>query len=330
MSFRRLFTPHPVYGHRFIPNLKARVPSDAGAYLLRTNGRGFRSDREFETRRSAGRFRILVFGDSFTAADGVRNEDRYTDLIEALLPGTEVFNFAVSGTGTDQQYLIFREEAAGLDYDLLVIAVLVENIRRITARYRPYQDEAGGTVYYAKPYFELGPAGDLALHGTPVPPEPLRPQALPESERQHVDQGGRFAGLRSLANAVGAREILQKVTYYQPVPEYDQPDDPAWRLMRAILCQWIAEARAPVVVFPLPLYQHVEETASAAGYQARFSELADPPRVAVHDPLADLMRYDATTRRSFRFERDIHPTPAAHLALAASLAEGVRPFLPRS
>jgi len=330
MSFRRLFAPHAVYGYRFIPNLKARVPSDAGPYLLRSNARGFRSNREFEAQKAPDRFRILVFGDSFTAADGVRNEDRYTDLLEASLPGSEVFNFAVSGTGTDQQYLIFREEAVGFAHDLMVIAVLVENIRRITARYRPYQDETGATVYYAKPYFELGPAGDLTLRGTPVPAEPLRAEDLPEGDRPHVDQGGRFAALRSVANALGAREILQKVTGYQPVPEYDRSDDPAWLLMRAILRRWIAEARAPVVVFPIPLYQHVEETASAAGYQARFAELADPPRVVVHDPLPYLMSDDLPTRRSFRFERDIHPTPAAHRKLAASLAEAVRPLLVRS
>jgi lysophospholipase L1-like esterase len=327
MSLRRLFAPHAVYGHRFIPDLKARVPCDDGHYLLRTNSCGFRSNCDFEPKKLPSHFRILVFGDSFTAGDSVRNEDRYTDLLENSLPATEVLNFGVSGTGTDQQYLIFREEAAAFEYDLLVISVLVENIRRIAARYRPYQDETGATVYFAKPYFELGPAGDLALRGTPVAPEPLRADELPPDELTHVDQGGRFAALRSVANALGARDLLQKVTGYQPVPDYDHPDDPAWCLMRAILERWIAEARAPVILFPLPLYQHVEETSSPIGYQARFAELSDPPRVRVHDPLPDLMRYDLPTRRSFRFEHDIHPTPLAHRALAASLAEAVRPLL---
>ena len=330
MSFRRVFAPHPVYGYRFIPNLKARVPSNGGAYLVRSNARGFRSNREFEASKAPDRFRILAFGDSFTAADGVRNEDRYTDLLEASLPGAEVFNFAVSGTGTDQQYLIFREEAADLEYDLLLIAVLVENIRRITARYRPYQDETGATVYYAKPFFELGAGDALTLRGTPVPVEPLRAEDLPEGDRSHVDQGGRFAALRSVANALGAREILQKVTAYQPVPEYDRSDDPAWRLMKAILRKWISEAQAPALVFPIPLYQHVEGTASSAAYQARFEELSDPPRVLVHDPLAELKGYDLAARRSFRFERDVHPTPALHRALASCLVPAVRQMMPRS
>ena len=42
-------------------------------------------------------------GDSFTAADGVSNRQRYSDLLEARLPGIEVYNFGLPGTGTDQQ-----------------------------------------------------------------------------------------------------------------------------------------------------------------------------------------------------------------------------------
>jgi len=50
----------------------------------------------------------------------VPNRQRYTDLLEARLPaaGTppvEVYNFGLSSTGTDQQYLIWREFARGID-----------------------------------------------------------------------------------------------------------------------------------------------------------------------------------------------------------------------
>lgn len=324
---RRIFRPHPAYGYSFVPNLKARVPHDGGGYLIRTNERGFRSNREFHPRKPEGTFRVLLFGDSFTAADGVRNEERYSDVLETMFPGLEVLNFGMPGTGTDQQYLIFRDEAGGLDYDLVVIAVLVENIHRIVARYRPYQDDGGALLYYAKPYFTLNSDGSLRLGGTPVPPEPITFDQLPEAERTLVDEGGRFPALRKLANALGAREILQRVTHYQPVAEYDDPSDPAWGLMKAILTCWLSEIRSPVLLFPLPVYQHVEETASADSYRARFAELDDPPRVRIHDPLPHLQRRDAAARRSFRFPHDIHPTPAMHRALAEALADGIRPFL---
>jgi len=325
---RRIFRPHPIYGYSFVPNLKARLPSEGGGYLVRTNARGFRSSREFEAKKASGVFRILVFGDSFTAADGVRNEERYSDVLESNLSGVEVLNFGMPGTGTDQQYLIFREEAAGLDYDLVVLAVLVENIRRIVAHSRPYRDEDGATMYYAKPYFTLGPDASLVLCGTPVPPEPFALEQLPEGEKPHVDQSGRFASVRKIVNALGWRDILQRFTHYQPVPEFDDPEHPAWRLMKAILARWISEVRSPVILFPLPLYQHVEENASAKGYLARFAELDDPPRVRVHDPLPYLRRAASAVRRSYRFGTDVHPTPAAHRVFAEALADIVRPMLP--
>lgn len=332
---RRLFRPHPIYGYTFVPNLKARVPHEGGGYLIRTNARGFRSNHEFRARKPEGTIRVLLFGDSYTAADGVRNEERYSDVVETMLPGLQVLNFGMPGTGTDQQYLIFRDETVGFDYDLVVIAVLVENIRRIVVRYRPYQDDAGTTVYFAKPYFTLQPDGSLRLGGTPVPPEPLTFEQLPVDERALVDRWGRFPALRKLANALGARELLrnvtryqQKVTRYQPVAEYDDPHDPAWRLMKAILTRWLSETRSPVLLFPLPLYHHVEETASAEGYRARLAELEDPPHVHVHDPLPGLQRRDEATRRSFRFLHDVHPTPAMHRALAEALACGIRLYLP--
>src|ERR1044072_2965541 len=43
-----LFEYDPDIGYRFVPHLKTRVASPDGGYLVRTNGQGFRSDREFE------------------------------------------------------------------------------------------------------------------------------------------------------------------------------------------------------------------------------------------------------------------------------------------
>src|SRR5262249_38326645 len=77
-----LFEYDPDIGFRFVPNLKTRVASPDGGYLVRTNGQGFRNDREFE--RDDATPRVLVFGDSFTAGDGVSNGSRYSDMLEPL------------------------------------------------------------------------------------------------------------------------------------------------------------------------------------------------------------------------------------------------------
>ena len=323
---RQIFEHHPTIGYRFIPGLRARMPHATGGYLIRTNNLGFRCDHDVTAARPAGGKRVLLFGDSFTAGDLVSNGSRYGDLLERAIPGVQVLNFGLPGTGTDQHYLAWREYGAGLEHDLLVISILVENIRRVASRARTFENERGEPLVYAKPYYELAD-GELVLRNVPVPKKGLREDELDEETRGAVDRGGRFERLRGIVNQLGLRDLAQKVTRYQPLPEYDRADSPPWMLMRAILERWIAEHRGPVLVMPIPLYQYVEETASPAEYRARFGELAAASGCSLHDPLDDLQRHTSEERRAFRFENDPHPTAAGHAALAASLAPVVESLL---
>ena len=316
---RPLFEHHPVMGYRFVPGLRARVPHEGGGYLVRANAAGFRSEHEFTPARPPGTYRVLLFGDSFTAGDGVSNRDRYGDLLERRVPGVQVFNYGLPGSGTDQQYLAWREMAGGIEHDLLVLAVQVENIRRVAARMRTFEAE-GRQVVLAKPYFTLGADGSLALHGVPVPREPLRPDQVSPEDMAHLDRGGDHALVRKMVNKLGVKDVVQTLTRYQPLPAYDRADHPDWRLMRAILSRWVAESAVPVLLIPVPLYQYVEETSSPEGYQQRFRELAADTGALLHDPLPDFHRLPKAERRQLRFGRDIHPTAAWHRVMADSLA----------
>ena len=324
---RLLFEYHPVIGHLFIPDLKARVPHEAGGYLVQTNSAGFRSDRQFVGERTPGYRRVLLFGDSFAAGESVSNRQRYSDLLEGRIPALEVYNFGMPGTGTDQQYLVWKECAQNIGHDLVVIAVLVENVRRIVARYRPYYDEKGQKQIYAKPYYTLQ-GDELRLHNVPPRRSPIEEHEIPAEERDTVDVGGRFQHLRWAVNALGAKELLQRFTRFQPVPEFDSPDTPGWLLMRAVLAQWVRAIGKNVMIMPLPFYQHVEGTSDPVPYQTRFRDLAAELGCALHDPLPDLLKYSAAERRAFRFRTDIHPTPEGHEALARSLAPAVEKLLP--
>jgi lysophospholipase L1-like esterase len=328
---RQLFQYDPTIGYRFVPGIKARIDHEGGGYLLRTNQAGFRCAHEFERAKPPGVLRILLFGDSFTAGDAVSDRQRYGDVLETLLPATQVYNFGLPGTGTDQQYLIWRDHAAGIEHDLVLIGVQVENIRRVVARYRPFVTAEGEIITLAKPYFTLGEGDALALHHVPVPKEPLRADALDGAEADAVDRGGRLEWLRSQINRLGPRvkDVAQRITRYQPLPGYARADHPDWRLLEAILHAWIQEISVPVVICPIPLYQYIEDTASPKQYQARFRSLEDGDRVIVHDPLPNFRSHSSSERRAFRFERDVHPTPAAHRVLAESLAGCLEPLLKR-
>lgn len=314
---RQLVQYHPVLGHLFIPGLKVRVPHEAGGYLVQTNALGFRSRHEFAAARTPGLRRILLFGDSFTAGDGVSNAQRYSDVLETRLPATEVYNFGISGTGTDQQYLAWREYARGLEADHVVIAVQPENIRRTASAFRLNMDPAGAQVYYPKPYCTRGPVG-LEWHHQPVPEGTRTAEELPEGSRSDV--GGRLRALRVAVNALGVKDLVQRVTGFQPLPEYDSPDSDEWLLMREVLLTWIREVPQPVTLFHVPLHQYVEGVADPSGVQARLREVAAEAGAAWVDPLPEILALPAETRRGFRFAKDIHPTPAYHACLAGALA----------
>lgn len=322
MFVRRMFEYHPVIGFRYIPNIRVRCPQERGASLVRTNSAGFRSDHEFTAVKTPRKRRILLFGDSFTAGNGVSNCERYGDQLEKLIPDLEVFNLGLPGTGTDQQYLAYREYGRQVAHDLLIIGILVENIRRVSASCFFFQ--RGEDRLVPKPYYELQ-NDKLILKNVPVPKETVAAEDIPSDQREILNR--RFVLLRRLANRLGIRDIAQRLTRYQPVPEYNSPNNPAWTLMRKILETWIGESFCPVLLFPIPLYQFVEGTSDPSAYRRRFRELAASAGCALHDPLDDLMRYSQAERRGFRFEKDIHLTPQGHRALAESLAPVVTEML---
>ena len=329
---RQLFQYHPNIVYTFIPGLKARVEHENGGYLIKVNNIGFRSNREFEANKNPNIFRVLLYGDSYTAGDGVSNNKRYSDVLETLLDGLEVYNYGMSGTGTDQQYIIFEEFAKGIDHDLLVIAVTVENIRRVAARYKIYHSINGELMIYAKPYFTLDSKGGLKSHHLPVPKDPVDNKQLSLRERRSIDKGGRFNWLYRALLKIDYRlvDFALQISKYQPLPSYNSKLNPDWLLMKAILTRWISSSNKPVIIFPIPVHQYVEETANSSSCQTRFKELGKETNVDIHDPLPDYWKISRSERRKLRFQKDLHPTPANHLLLAQSLAPCIKRYMDRS
>ncbi len=327
---RRIYEYHPVIGYRFIPGLVARVPHEGGGYLIKVNRAGFRCEHELTRQRPRGVFRVLLFGDSFTAGEGVSNGARFGDLLEKRWPSIQILNFGLPGTGMDQQYLIYREFARDLEYDLLVVCPLVENIRRVVSRYRLIVSQEGQQpVYLAKPYFEFVD-GRLELRHVPVPKTAVTKSQIPRDDMPYVDEGGPHAGLRAFVNTYlrPMKTVIQTLSHYQPVPEYDDPEHPAWLLMKAILRQWIGECEdRPIMICPLPLYHHIEQYAPSDSYLRCFQTLGTLPQVTVHDPLPRFWAESPENRRRCRFARDQHLTPYGHRVLADALGPAIARFL---
>ena len=69
---------------------------------VQTNGAGYR-ERSFSNVKAPGTYRIAAVGDSFTYGNGIRNDERYTEILQKALPSRfEVLNFGTAGANTPQ------------------------------------------------------------------------------------------------------------------------------------------------------------------------------------------------------------------------------------
>jgi hypothetical protein len=114
-----------VTGVRLIPNAHGRsVKRGLFDVSVSTNADGFR-DREHPLAKPAGRYRVVLLGDSFIEAMQVPFEASVTPLLEERLrrSGTdaEVINLGVSGFGTAREYLALREYGMRYQPDLVVL-----------------------------------------------------------------------------------------------------------------------------------------------------------------------------------------------------------------
>jgi carbamoyltransferase len=342
-THRMVIRYHPEVGHLYLPNLQVRLPSERGGFFVRTNALGFRFDVEYEAARS-GRPRILFFGDSFTAGDGCENQERFSERVGAAL-GAEVYSYAVSGTGTDQQLLLYEKFAREMPADLIVVCVYVENVERVKVAFRESIDRfTRRRVLVPKPYFTLE-EGKLALHHVPVPLE--RPSADEvDSERfQSGDvkdnplQKWIYKPLGKVKNepaVKAAREAVKthlpwlmpallRTTGFQPYKDYESAESPGWLLLQAILNRFCNEAATtPVLIVPIPSYPFYHDGLEPV-YQPLFERLSAPGRgVHVMDltrPLHDLS-WDDRKRMSFRF--DSHFSPFGHAKVAEAIAAAIR------
>ena len=323
----------PRFGYTYMPGMKSRVPGPDGGYLIRTNQQGFRSEREFAERPTPSAVRALLFGDSQTAGDGVANRSRFSDLLEQEIPNFEIYNYALSGTSVDQHFLIYKEQA-GVEHDLVIIAFYVENILRVSRRVVKGRDANGDEIYREKPFYEL--AGDrLVLNNVPVRKQPWTAETLPDDLRPHVYTFGdanlvfrnqsRWHGLvlRTLAPFGPLRrwlkQALARLRGFHPLPDYDDPSNRSWLILRKILTEWVSGTSKPVLLALIPLESAINGLSDPSNYQKRFREFAADTGCRVHDLLPDLKALPKNERLNLWSYKSGHLSAVGHRAIARVL-----------
>lgn len=326
---RQIYQYHPIIGYTYIPNIRARVPHESGGYLVQTNNVGFRDDKDFTIKKVSHKKRILVFGDSYTAGDGVSNGSRFSDILENRLYETEVYNFGLPGTGTDQQYLVFKEFVLKSEYDLIIVSIFVENITRVMSRYKLYSSLFGEKLIMPKPYFILGEKGELLLKNVPVPNEKYKPENFNLDGGLYVHGLGKNSKLLSIIDKIGGRTLrgfIQKVSRYHHYPQYDSPDSQGWKLLKAILDEWISLISSKVILLIIPSHYHYNEVDTPQYYQQRFKEFELFSSATVVDPLCIFLDIPRKDRKRLQFEKDVHPSKLQHEILANEIFKAITKY----
>jgi hypothetical protein len=146
---------HP---HRYDPELGwVPIPNKVTAGGIRINSISLR-DAELEP---AGKPTLLFMGDSFVYGVGVKDDERFTDVLRKDLPGFRVVNAGVAAYGTDQAYLLMRRLWPKVEPDVVVLIVCVEN---------DHDDNSSSSRHghTFKPYLAQT-AGEWKFHQIPVP-----------------------------------------------------------------------------------------------------------------------------------------------------------------
>jgi len=318
-TYRQIICYNDKIGHLYVPNINARIINEKGGYYVRTNSLGFRSQIEFKKEKIL-KPRILFFGDSITAGDGASNNERFSELLGESI-GAEVYNFGLSGSGTDQQCLILENYAKSIEADLIVFGVSVENIERNKVAYReainPFSKKS---VLISKPYFSFQD-NMLKLRNSPpvrnnsdfnsVDPE-LVQWAIPKNRKQ-IYKAVEFWRNNKLTKFIDKKfePIFEKLrsiiikTAYQPYKDYKEPNGQGYVVMKEIIKRFISSSNSkPILILPIPTYQYIVDGAKPI-FKDFFNSLENKKNnIYVLDLLAEFIKLNFSKRKSLFFKQD--------------------------
>jgi len=121
------------------------------------NSRGFRDSEHIINSRPS----IMFLGDSLLWGYDVEKPERFTEKLLEILPEWSIYNLGVSGYGSDQEYLLLKQQFDFYKPNIVFLVFCTDN------------DQIGNSINeiyrgYYKPYF-IADGDSLTLKGVPVP-----------------------------------------------------------------------------------------------------------------------------------------------------------------
>ncbi len=149
----------PLVGWTYTPGFVREDVYGPGRHI-HINTNGFRGLVDVAPEKSAGRYRVVCVGDSFTFGSGVGDEEGWCPQLAKIDPRIEAVNMGVGAAGVDQSVLWYRRDGAPLEHDLVIFAFIGPDFRRMIPDAR--------SVINPKPRFMIVD-GRLELTNVPVP-----------------------------------------------------------------------------------------------------------------------------------------------------------------
>ena len=234
----RLHTRYdPDLGWGNIPNLFIPDMYGPGVYL-RTNTVGFRGQRDIPVRVPDDRVRVVCSGDSFTLGYGVDDDHAWCARLSARDARFETVNMGQGGYGIDQAYLWYKRDGAALDHHVQILAYITHDFGRMSST---------RFLGYGKPILTLRD-GRLEVGNVPVPPRAFYATWLRQWQAA-------IRGLRISEVIRRVREGRPRTAGAVPAAWAETPEDPVWKLARAVFADLVAINRAKgstLVVVHLP------------------------------------------------------------------------------
>lgn len=309
-----LLAPHPQRGYGLRSDLTRRWAQHDGDFdvEVRLNARGQR-DGPLARARAAD-LRLLAAGDSFTFGIGVEDEERWSEVLEARLSRrlagqatVSVYNAGVPGYSATQIRQVVEEIVPALEPQVVLLGAYANSYWRTTTPY----ELLGGTLVSSRvsSYVEVSPEGDLIASA--FEPGWLRRLDVALKRFLHV-------GAHALS-AVNRFEHWPRMSA-RPLDEASVRRDyrPAQEEIAAIH-RFVQERGAALVLVAINGQQtdgsflEVERL-----YNDILRETAEREGIVFVEAMPELARR-ADGRPIFRFEHDLHWTPAAHAVLAELL-----------
>lgn len=304
-----------------------RPNGEAGLYAANADGLRGRVGEHVDPALPPDRFRLSVYGDSFTHGDGVALDDTWPEQIQRLEPRLQVLNFGVPAYGTDQAFLRFRRDGRRFEANAHVLCIWPEDVVRNINVVRFYLVPTG-EIGTSKPRFVLSPTG-LELFNSPVLPEEsflgtVSGERVASAER--VDRWYREAEQRfpawyhvqaarigaSLVNAYRRRELRRRM--------YLDEEGEALRVTVAIATQFaraVAAGGSRAIVAILPMRDLLDEQSSGEFPLAEMIRAGGVEVIDLGEPFA---RRALEAGVDTMFFADGHLTPAGNRVVAEILA----------